>query len=182
MARGTSTARHILIAILGTWLGALLAVGAAAAVAFPTMKRLNPSLPEFGAVDEHWSIAAGSVFQPMFIGVLIIAVGLGVLATSIGVVAVRHASNGRRVLLNVLLISSMLAAAVGLVVARDMRANWLTFLDAARAGDTTAAANARSSFDQSHPLASTLLKGQAAMVFITLAAATLGGRAKEPGA
>lgn len=182
MARGTSTARHILIAILGIWLGALLAVGAAAAIAFPTMKKLNPSLPEFSAVDEHWSIAAGSIFQPMFVGVLIIAVGLGVLATSIGVVSVRHASKGRRLLLNVLLVASALTAVAGLVVARDMRANWLTFLDAAKAGDTGVATMARASFDQSHPLASTLLKGQAAMVFITLAAVVLGGRPKEPGA
>lgn len=176
MHHASPTARHLLIALLGVWLGALVAVGAGAAIAFPTMKKLNPTLPEFGAVGDHWSIAAGSVFQPMFIGVLVVAVSAGVLASAVTILYVRHMNNARRLTLNVLVIVATLTAVGGLVVARGMRSNWLNFLDAAKAGDTAAAATARAAFDKSHPISSTLLKAQAAIVLMTLIAAITTGK------
>lgn len=176
MSHGSPTARHLLIALLGIWLGSLVAVGAGAAIAFPAMKKLNPALPEFGAVGDHWSIAAGTVFQPMFVGVLVVAVGAGVMASVLAVLFVRHTSNTRRLTLNLLVIVATLTAVGSLIVARGMRSNWLTFIDAAKAGDTAVATPAREAFNKSHPLSSTLLKTQAAIVLVTLIAAVAAGK------
>lgn len=176
MSQGSSTARHTVIALLGVWLGALLAVGAGAAIAFPTMKRLDPSLPGFDGVDEHWKLAAGSIFQPMFIGALVVAIGAGVLASVLTILCVRHTSRARRLTLNILVLTATLSAAASLVVARGMRSDWLTFLDAVRAGDRAAASTARQAFDRRHPLSSNLLKSQAVIVLVTLIAAVSTGR------
>ena len=47
--------------------GVICTSGFVAAVLFPTMKRLNPRLPEFEAFGgEHWRIAAGQVGAKMF--------------------------------------------------------------------------------------------------------------------
>lgn len=178
MSHGTSTARHALIAILGVWLGALVTVGVAAAIAFPTMKKLNPTLADFGAVGDHWSIAAGSVFQPMFIGMLIFATGAGILASVIAVMGIRGLTGLRRKLLITLVLLATLSAAGTLFVARGMRANWLTFIEAAKAGDTTAAATARAAFDKDHPLSSSLLKGQAVVLLLATISAVLPMRSR----
>ena len=49
------------------WLAALILGGASAAVVFPTMKSVNPMLPDFpGFEADHWKIAAGMVQQRIF--------------------------------------------------------------------------------------------------------------------
>lgn len=52
---------------LALWLGILLTTGTAAAVLFPAMKELNPTLPGFaGYTGEHWLIAAGRPATSLF--------------------------------------------------------------------------------------------------------------------
>mgnify|MGYP000934491492 CR=1 FL=1 len=52
---------------LAMWLAALAGAGLAAAIAFPAMKSLQPSLPDFpGAVPDHWMIAGGHIGRPAF--------------------------------------------------------------------------------------------------------------------
>jgi hypothetical protein len=112
----------------------------------------------------------------MFIGVLVVAVSAGALSSVLTILFVRHTSNTRRLTLNALVLIATFTAVGALIVARGMRSNWLTFLDAARAGDTAAAATARDAFDKSHPISSTLLKAQAGIVLVTLIAAVSAGK------
>ena len=60
------------LAALGVWFGALVTVSATAALAFPTMKRLQPALPGFRIdLADHPQIAAGHVMNPAFMGVMV---------------------------------------------------------------------------------------------------------------
>ncbi|MEM1423981.1 MAG: hypothetical protein AAGH64_08245 [Planctomycetota bacterium] len=53
--------------VLGVWAGMLVFVGVAAALTFPLMKRLDPTLAGFEEYSgEHWRLAAGSVMNPLF--------------------------------------------------------------------------------------------------------------------
>ncbi len=65
------TARRVLHAVhvfaMGLWFGALIMTAAAAAVIFPTLKALNPSLPAYASYGgEHWMLAAGRVANTIF--------------------------------------------------------------------------------------------------------------------
>ena len=52
---------------LGIWAGMLVFVGIAAALTFPMMKELDPTLPAYALYEgQHWRIAAGSVMNPLF--------------------------------------------------------------------------------------------------------------------
>jgi hypothetical protein len=49
------------------WLGTLTIAAATAAVAFPTIKALNPTLPNLTIpADDHWLITAGAVARKVF--------------------------------------------------------------------------------------------------------------------
>lgn len=147
---------------LSLWLGALLSVSAVAAVAFPTMKSLQPALPGFRVnVLEHASIAAGHVMNPAFLALMIGGIAL---ATS-ALLAWRTMSGPRRVLgvLSLALTAATLAA-LGL----PMRTHLDTYWSAARAGEVEAAESAKKSFDALHPWSSRALGTQALLVSISI--------------
>jgi len=134
--------------------GVIVATGVAAAIAFPTMKTLDPSLPGFAAVPDHWMIAAGRVMAPIFTITVAGAVLAMALATLAWALQVLRAQFGVRVLLVrgvALLLTLAVAGHLQFALLPRMNANFATFLAAARAGDTNAALTARDAFDQDHP-------------------------------
>lgn len=175
---------------LGVWLGALFMAGAAAAIVFPVMKRLNPSLPAYGAYpNDHWRIAAGRVGQKVFTvcdGVQI-AMGVIVVLTMVALLA----SSGIRVrgLAGWMRIAATAGAALVLcyhlfVLSPRMNAEARTFWAAAEAGSAATADEARERFAAMHPTATRVMASTAVCLLIAIGAgawhaAGSGGRAPD---
>jgi len=179
-ARSDSSAArlHALhIGVLGLWLGSLAAVGATAAVAFPAMKALGPALPGFRVPqDDHWSIAAGHIMNPMFFAVMIAGICFGLL--SLG--AWRSLGAARRVLC---VLSLLLAVGTLTGLGLPMRAHLDEYWAAARAGDLERAESAKPRFDALHPWSSGALTTQAGLVGALLVAGVIrAGRGLAAGA
>jgi hypothetical protein len=174
MSRLRPTLETANLAALGVWLGALVMTGAAAAIAFPTMRDLDPSLPAFASYpQDHWTIAAGMVMARVFFvcdavqlacatvaGVSLV----GLYAT--GVVAKKRAAQVIRAAVLAALVVSLLQYLV--FPAREMAEHLDTFWTAAKAGDLETADAARGAFDRLHPQASLRLSLHAAGVLIAL--------------
>ncbi len=146
---------------LGAWALVIVMSGAMAAVIFPTMKQLDPVLPEFVSTPgDHWSLAAGLVMRKVFfisdIAQLVLAM-ISVVSLTIVLKASELSTLGRRVLSGSLAISciAMLASAFWLSPAlrRDMDAA----LIAGRAGNAAAMKTARTQFGEKHKTATTLM-------------------------
>ncbi|MFG0275707.1 MAG: hypothetical protein ACF8QF_11680 [Phycisphaerales bacterium] len=156
--RPTLETAHILA--LGVWLGALVMTGATAAIAFPTMRDLDPSLPAFAAYPEdHCTIAAGMVMARVFfvcdtvqlVGAMVASVTLiGLFAT--GAVSRRRAAHVIRAAILAALAVSLLQYLI--FPAREMAQHLDAFWTAARAGDIATADAERAAFDRLHPGAS----------------------------
>ncbi len=150
---------------LSLWLAALVLGGVSAAVMFPAMKTVNPTLADFpGLEPDHWKIAAGMVQRRIFfvsdfiqfiaaIGTFI-TLGLRLIGAGIPRAARRAATLVRTVAVGaaMLLLSYHL-----LVLAPRLDDNLTTFYAQAQAGNLPAAQAARAAFDADHPIASSVL-------------------------
>jgi len=171
-------------AALSVWIGATVVTGAAAAVAFPVMKALDPMLPGFSQYPkDHWAIAAGHVMYRVFALVNWLGIALSLLACGSFACAALHARRVRssmpprgRFPLRATVLGLLLALTAWNTFAlspgmnRDLRAFW----DAARAGRIESADAHRAAFDERHPIASRVLGAQA---LLASAALILGCRA-----
>ena len=146
---------------LGAWALVIVMSGAMAAVIFPTMKQLDPVLPDFVSTPgDHWSLAAGLVMRKVFfisdIAQLVLAM-VAVVSLTIVAKGSEIAEFARRVLSLFLAISciAMLASAFWLSPAlrRDMDAA----LVAGRVGNSVAMNAARTQFGEKHKFATTLM-------------------------
>jgi len=160
---------------LGLWLGALVMTGATAAIAFPTLRDLDPSLPVFEAYPrDHWSIAAGMVMARVFfvsdamqMACGLVAAGtLGMLFLS-GTIARRRAAQVIRAALLFALLVSLLQYLI--FPAREMAQDLNAFWNAAKAGDLETAERHRAAFDRAHPGASLRLSLHAVGVLAAMA-------------
>lgn len=159
---------------LGVWFGALVMVGATAAIAFPEMKELQPSLPDFSAVPEdNWSIAAGKVMFPAFFICDVIQFVSAMLAiVSFILVFVKRrtgpgaAVRGLRLLLMTILMASLGYYMVALTPAMNDSLN--SYWNAARTGDLEQAATHKATFDALHPKASAALRINALLVLLAM--------------
>lgn len=149
--------------VVGLTLGAMLACGATAAVMFPRMRALAPTLPEYqGSADAHWVIAAGSVMHRVFVLLgWFVLVGAAVAAATLAA-SWRHAPRAPRAVCAV--------AAVGMIACAALQTLWLTptmtghlnaFHAAALSGNDSTAVEARAAFDTLHPWANLTLGGAA---------------------
>lgn len=150
----------------GIWIGGVGMVGTLAAIAFPTMKKLDPTVPEFAAVGEHWKIAAGQIANKMFVvGDAVSLVCCLVCLCTLGLGLFIRAKRGRehaRVAIWMFRSLAMTVAAGCLayqlfILAPRMSENIHTFWDAARAGNVEVATRAQAAFDADHPTASTVI-------------------------
>jgi len=148
----------------GIAFGVLAMVGVVAAVVFPTMKGLDPTLPGYaGYSGPHWSLAAGVVAERVFtIGFAGAGVALACCVAAVVLLSVSRGAGrlpvGRLALL--VIAAGVFLAHVGWLqprmteAAREYRA-------AAARGDEEGAEVAKSQFDAMHPNASRLIMGAA---------------------
>ncbi len=158
---------------LGMWTGALFGAGVAAAVAFPTMKSLDPTLgayPDYSG--EHWMLGAGRVAARVFLiaditqfACALLAVGGFVLAVVTGDRARSWLKFFRAGALGVafLLVSYHLLIQ-GPRMDRDLRAYW----DAAASGDNATAKVHQDAFAAQHGGASRIMTATFAATLLTL--------------
>lgn len=161
------------IIALSVLAGATLAVGAAAAIAFPTMKALDPVLAAYVAwPDPHWPIAAGAIANRLFRILDWVALGIVVVAL---VSMIPRSARPTRSLIGVVAAVSML------LLAGVVATNWVwirptmhhhleAYWTAARAGDIAAGNAGREAFAGFHPIATGLLVAQAGLALICAAA------------
>jgi len=175
---------------LALWMGVLVMSGVVAAVAFPTMKRLDPKLPGFEAVGEHWKIAAGSVafrvftisdaLQLVCVIVTLATLGLGLSLRSKepnGVKSVLLA--GRAILMSV---ASGLVGYQLFVLGPRMSENIAKYWAFAREGKVELASAAQAAFEVDHPTASSVLYATLACVVVMLACVIIQSRGLGRGA
>ncbi len=165
------------IVALAFWLAALLGSGAAAAVLFPTMKHLDPTLPAFAAYPhEHWKIAAGHAANKLFFLADIVQFAAAFLATvtfALTLFFLRILPDRGRswplAIRGVSLAAALTAAAyLLLVLSPAMGLDYQHFIAAASAGQVEQADAARAAFEAAHPKASTAISITAAAVFVAL--------------
>jgi hypothetical protein len=150
-------ALRLLPAVLGVWLGVMVMSGITAAVAFPTLRSLEPHLHAFEKhPGDHWPIAAGHVARRVFDIGAVIQWACGVLAVLCTGVLMRGAQRLRGVAICVILSLAALAWWRLMLDARMSR-NLETYWDLARRGQQDAAEAARLAFDADHPLATRTL-------------------------
>lgn len=177
MSRGRGMCETLHLLALGLWLGALVMTGATAAIIFPTMRTLDPSLPGFpGAPDDQWMLAAGTVMQRVFfvcdavqLGAAVVAAATLILLVSFFGLTLRRPS---AVVRTALLLGVLTALAYYLVsLSPQMTHNLREYWDAAKAGDTAKAATFKAAFDADHPRASALLGANTFGVLVAFIAA-----------
>ncbi|MFN0011264.1 MAG: hypothetical protein ACKVS8_06420 [Phycisphaerales bacterium] len=169
-----NAARALHTAALGVWLGVVVMTAAAAAIIFPTVKALAPTLPAFSAyTGDHWMVAAGKVADRIFAISDAAQFACAILAGA-GLVLARpmgHAS--WRTLRTALRITALSAAITALayqlfVLSPRMSQNLKGYWAAAERGDNTAAASLRAAFNADHPTATIVLGVLAVIVLACL--------------
>ena len=170
MSRARAICEAVHLWALGLWLGALVLAAAAAAIVFPALKELDPSLTAFSKYQgPHWVLAGGRIGARVFTVldvvqvacVLMAGLTLAIAVSRLGL-SVQRISTFVRVAL-VLGLVAILAYRLALLepsMQKSLRAYW----SAAAEGDNTAAARHRAEFDAGHPLETRLLGATAALV------------------
>lgn len=170
------TALVLHVVALALWLGGVVTSGLAAAIIFPTMKGLDPRLPEYAAyTGDHWMLAAGKVAARIFHATdLVQGVCAVVTIATAGVLLGTRAIRVRPLAPLAWLVGVVGALAVlgtALFWLRpEMDANLHASWDAALAGDNPTAEAARQAFSARHPLASNLMSATALLVLMALTA------------
>jgi len=165
---------HVLA--LALWLGFLVASGAVAAVIFPLMRELDPTLSGFtGYTGEHWRIAAGQIAARIFFisdvvqfAAIFFTVTSLVLSCWVFGLPLRRVSTMVRAC--ALGGAALLAGYQLMVLGPTMNATSRDYWEAARAGDLENATRHRERFASMHPEATTALAGTALFVTVTLIA------------
>lgn len=152
------------VAALGLWLGVLALAGAAAAIIFPTMKSLQPTLGAYAAFDgEHWKLAAGLVQARVFAVTDTICAVVAVVACVSLAIAWFRAEFGTWV--GRARIVAVVVACIALgnqlfVLGPTMSQNVRRYWNEAAAGNNQVAEQARQAFEADHPAASRTLAVQ----------------------
>lgn len=170
---GRAVCETLHIVALALWLAATLASGLVAAVAFPAMKSLAPTIPGYAEPSQHYLIAAGAIAQRVFLvadvvnfvaGIIALAT-LGVSVLVLGTPARRPATIVRS--LGVAIAIACLASLLLIVTPRVVGASTQHWA-ALKANDLAAARTHKAALDDVHPIASRLTGGMAFCVFIAL--------------
>ncbi len=144
---------------LSVCVGVVFTTGVAAAVAFPMMRNLDPSLPSFESVSDHWLIAAGSIMARIFnIAATIEGAALIVaaLALMISISIAKAPKNRIALFIRVGLLALTMAIYIHYraVLTPRMNGNFSSFLAAAQDHDTETAQTFREAFGADHPTSS----------------------------
>ncbi|MCC7388986.1 MAG: hypothetical protein IT431_09480 [Phycisphaerales bacterium] len=158
----TRSLNTLLVVSSGVVFGVLAMTAVVAAVVFPKMRELDPTLPGYPAYDgAHWSLAAGIVAERVFdIGFVIAGVSVaGCIAGVLGLAVTRGRSGMPIVRLGLtLIVTALFCTHVGWLQRRmDQAAG--EYRAGAAAGDSAVAHEAKARFDAMHPTASRLISG-----------------------
>lgn len=160
---------------LGVWCGTLVGAGITAAVTFPTMRDLAPTLGAYpNYTGEHWMLGAGRVAGRVFwitdtvqfVCAMLTVVGFGLAFVGRG-----HARRSWMMFLRALgtgaafLLVSWHLLILAPSMDRDLRAYW----DAAATGQNEVAETHRAAFSERHPTASRTIGATAVVTLATLA-------------
>lgn len=162
------------LASLGLWLGILIATGAAAALVFPAMKALDPSLPAYAAFDPpHWTLAAGHVAERYFRASDTAQVALAGIAWL--TLPIAAAFFGARKTMPVVRIALVVSLSVSLAwqllsLRPRMDLHLGAYRAAAIAGEADRAEEERAAFAALHPTATRAMAVNAILVLLALAA------------
>lgn len=158
---------------LGLWLGVIAMSGAAAAILFPTIKELDPLLPEYTAyTGEHWRLAAGLPAERIFLVAdiagfvcsFLAAATFGCLATFFRLPVKSPTTISRAFVLAV----ALACFASNLIIIRpQMNSALNTYRAAALRGDNQAALTHQQAFADLHPIASNLMIALLVSVLLT---------------
>lgn len=186
-----STPRRLLETLLivssGVVFGVLAMTAVVAAVVFPKMRELDPTLPGFSQYDgAHWSLAAGIIAERVFdIGFVIAGVAVaGCIGGVLGLVFARGGSGasgaGRMPIVRLgltLIVAALFCTHVGWLQ-RRMDSAAEDYRQAAAAGNNDAAHEAKARFDAMHPTAANLISGStlAALALFVVSAWQVGRR------
>jgi len=173
----TPRASALHFASLGVWLGALGMAGVTAAVLFPTMRELDPTLPAFASYTEpQWAIAAGHAAARVFAISEVVQWVTGGLALGSLIFALwRRARAGFRVgpaggiRVALVVVAVTLTCYQALVLGPRMDRNMHAYWNAARAGEVAAALEHKRAFDADHPRASRAMSQTFAAIALALA-------------
>ncbi|MFN0132610.1 MAG: hypothetical protein ACKVW3_08795 [Phycisphaerales bacterium] len=175
--------RALRMSAAGLWLGALIISGATAAIAFPMMKQLNPTLPGFAAYPgEHHRIAAGMIMARVFIACDALQVVSAVLVLVAGLLASRHrdhASIASRLGWIAIGVAVLTLAAKLALLDPIMRTELNAFWAAASSGSLIDAELHRARFDALHPRASRIMVATAALVLGAIVAWIVSGLPRQ---
>ncbi len=172
---------------LSIWLGSVAMSGVVAAIVFPLMRRLEPTLGAYGAYEgDHATLAGGLVASRVFFTVDTIqfvcaSLALGSIAL---LVAMGYSLNTPARVMRVLVLCMTLALLSYHLfffmpsLTQTLNGYW----DFAAAGDTAQADLFKDRFLASHSMASNLLGGLTLMVLINLALAAWTMTANSQGA
>ncbi|MFK7883039.1 MAG: hypothetical protein AB8F26_02505 [Phycisphaerales bacterium] len=176
------------IAALGVWTGALVGAGISAAVVFPTVRDLDPALPEYTAYEgPHWMLSAGMIASRVFLITDIIqfvCACLAVVGFGLAVFVGKPARNWGLFLRALLLGLAFLAVSYHLLMLMPaMQSDLRQYWNAALAGDTATAEQFRQAFSDRHQSASRSIGGTALATLGALIAGVwmLAGNAKGLG-
>lgn len=176
----------VLVVCSGLAFGVIAMTGVVAAVVFPAMRELDPTLAGYERYDgPHWSLAAGVIAEQIFnVGFLVTGIVLSLsLAAVVGLVLLRRVGGVPIVRLGLVLVTlGLFLTHVGWLQPRmDGAAG--EYRRAAAAGENEAAASAKGEFDAMHPVASKLVAASAlaslALFVVSAWAASAGRRAPE---
>ncbi|MFG0307508.1 MAG: hypothetical protein ACF8Q5_15000 [Phycisphaerales bacterium JB040] len=159
---------------LALWLGAVVMSGVVAAVVFPLVRELDPTLgayPEF--TGDHANLAAGRIAARVFLiadgaqfaGAFLALVTVTALILR-GAISNRRLAHGVRVVALAVALTSVSYQL--LLLAPRMDRNLSAYWAAAEAGDNQAAETARLAFAEDHPTASRTLSITALAVATSL--------------
>jgi hypothetical protein len=162
---------------LAVWLGVVVMTGVFAAVTFPTIKELNPTLASHAKyTGEHWLIVAGNVAaKGFFISDMVQFVCAALAIASIGVLWIATPGGLRGKLQAARVVA--LACVISLfcyyffVLAPGMSENLRQYWQAAAAGDNATALKFKALFDADHPTSSRVLSSLAVLLLAASALA-----------
>lgn len=159
MARMRRTGVAVLALTLGVWFAAIVGAGAMAALAFPTLRELDPSVPAYQLYEgPHWSLAAGVLAERGFRLSDRVQVVCAVLALLLAWCLPRDGSRtaGRLAVACLALATGGLVYQLGLLRPR-MDEHVVAYRVEAREGRAEDAARHKAAFDALHPSASRAL-------------------------
>ena len=153
----------------------LVMSGTMAAVIFPTMKQLQPVLPEFVKVpQDHWSLAAGLVMRKVFFISDAVQLVMATISVVAGTLVLKSAAIETR--RKMLLVAPIVVACLAMLTSAfwlspAMRREMDRTIIAGRDGNAIVMQEARARFNSKHPIATGLM----ATTFSAVVLATIVG-------